>query len=119
MSVGYKRKLSGSTDGKGIKVAATQTVGTTIHAAVSGTIAGTFDEVWLWAQNNHTEAVTLTIEFGSASTEDNIIMDIPSKEGLVPVVPGFLLQNDATVKAFASVADVITVHGFVNTMADS
>ncbi|MFA7120539.1 MAG: hypothetical protein WC277_03620 [Bacilli bacterium] len=119
MSVAVKRKLSGSTDGKGIKVVATSTPGTAIHTAVAGTTAGTYDEVWLWAQNNHTEAVTLTIEFGSANTEDNIIMDIPSKEGLVPVVPGFLLQNEATVKAFAGTTNVITVHGFVNNMADS
>ncbi|OPL13599.1 MAG: hypothetical protein AVO39_10390 [delta proteobacterium MLS_D] len=119
MSVAVKRKLSGSTDGKGIEVAATATPGTAIHTAVAGTTAGTFDEVWLWAQNNHTEAVTLTVEFGDANTENNIIIEIPSKEGLVPVVPGFLLQNEATVKAFAGTADVITVHGFVNNMADS
>lgn len=75
-----KRKLSGSTDGKAIKVAATASTGTTIHTAVSGTTAGTFDEIWLWAYNSHTTGVTLTIEFGGTTAPDqNIVIDIPAK----------------------------------------
>jgi hypothetical protein len=117
MSV-YKRKLSGSTDGKPIKVVQTATAGTAIHTAVAGTTAGTFDEVWLWAQNNHTADVVLTVEFGNADTENNIIVTIPYKSGLVPVVPGLPLQNEATVKAFAASANVISILGYVNTMTD-
>jgi len=52
----YKRKLSGSTDGKPIKVVATATAGTTIHTAVAGTTAGTFDEIWLYAYNGHSSS---------------------------------------------------------------
>lgn len=114
----YKRKLSGSTDGMPIKVVATATAGTTIHTAVAGTTAGTFDEVYLYAQNNHTASVTLTIEFGSAATENNIISTLASKSGLQLIIPGLILQNGATVKAFASNANVISVSGFVNTMTD-
>jgi hypothetical protein len=66
-SVAKKRLLSGSTDGKWIKVVATATAGTAIHTAVAGTTAGTYDEIWLRAQNNHTAAVNLTIEFGWAT----------------------------------------------------
>ena len=118
MTTAVKRKLSGSTDGLGVKVVQTATAGTTIHTAVAGTTAGTYDEVWLWAQNNHTADVVLTIEYGDANAEDNIIVTIPYKAGLVPIVPGLLLQNEKTVKAFAATADVITVHGFVNSMTD-
>lgn len=115
----FKRKLSGSTDGKAIKVAQTATPGDTIHTAVAGTTAGTFDEIWLWAFNSHTANVVLTIEFGGADAPDqNIIVTIPYKSGLVPVVPGLILQNGAVVKAFASVADVITITGFVNAITD-
>ena len=117
-SSAVKRKLSGSTDGKGIKVVQTATAGTAIHTAVAGTTAGTYDEVFLWAQNNHTADVVLTVEFGDADTEHNIIVTIPAKAGLYAVVPGFPLQNEATVKAFAGTANVITVHGFVNSMTD-
>lgn len=114
-----KRKLSGSTDGKPVKVAATATAGTTIHTAVAGTTAGTFDEIWLWAYNGHTGDVQLTIEFGGASVPDqNIILTIPTKVGLYPLVPGLILQNTMVVKAFASVANVVTISGFVNSITD-
>jgi len=118
MAIAVKRKLSGSTDGKPIKVAATATPGTALHTAVAGTTAGTYDEVWLWVQNNHTEDVVLTIEFGSNSTDDNIVRTIPHQSGLIPIIPGLPLQNAATVKAFASVADVLSIVGFVNAITD-
>jgi hypothetical protein len=118
MATAVKRKLSGSTDGKPIKVSAISTPGTAIHAAVAGTTPGTFDEIWLWAQNNHTGVVILTIEFGSADAWDNIIRTIALKAGLDPIVPGLLLQNGMTVKAFADVADMISISGFVNAITD-
>lgn len=118
MSAVVKRKLSGSTDGKGIKIAATATAGTAIHTAVAGTTAGTFDEIWLWVQNNHTANVVLTVEFGAADAEFNIIKTIPPKSGPIAIVPGFILQNGTTVKAFASLANVLTVIGFVNAITD-
>ena len=119
MATVVKRKLSESTDGKAIKIAATSTAGTAIHTAVAGTTAGTFDEIWLWAFNSHTADVVLTIEFGGADAPDqNIVVNIPHKAGLVPVVPGFILQNEATVKAFAGTTNVITITGFVNAITD-
>lgn len=118
-SSAVKRKLSGSTDGKAIKITKTATAGDTIHTAVAGTTAGTFDEIWLWAFNSSTSYIQLTIEFGGATApDDNIVVTIPPKAGMVPVVPGFILQNGLTVKAFASSANVLTIHGFVNAITD-
>ena len=111
----YKRKLSGSTDGKPIKIVPTATAGITIHTAVVGTDDGDFDEIWLFAQNNHTSSVLLTIEFGGAIAPDqNIIMTLESKVGLQLIIPGLILQNEMVVKAFASVANVVCISGFVN-----
>lgn len=119
MATAKKRKLSASTDGLPIKVAATATAGTTIHTAVSGTTDGTFDEIWLWAYNSHTADVELTIEYGGATAPDqNIKVTIPYKAGLVPVLPGLILQNSKVVKAFAGTANVITLSGFVNMITD-
>lgn len=119
MATFKKRKLSGSTDGMPIKVVATATAGTTIHTAVAGTTAGTFDEIWLYAYNGHTAAVTLTIEFGGATVPDqNIIVTLASKSGLIPIVPGLILQNGLVVKAFAGTANVVTLSGWVNTITD-
>lgn len=119
MATAKKRKLSGSTDGAPIKVVQTATAGTTIHTAVAGTTPGTFDEIWIYAQNNHTAAVTLTIEYGGATAPDqNIIVTLAAKSGLQLIIPGLVLQNGLTVKAFASVANVVTLSGFVNTITD-
>lgn len=119
MATVVKRKLSGSTDGKAIKITQTATAGDTIHTAVSGTTDGSYDEIWLWAYNGHSADVVLTIEFGGAIVPDqNIVLTVPYKSGLIPVVPGLILQNEMVVKAFAGTANVITLIGFVNRITD-
>lgn len=108
-----KNKLSGSTNGKGIKVVATATLGTTIHTAVAGT--SSFDEIWLYAYNGHTADVVLTLEWGEATVPDgNTIITIPFKQGRFLIVDGRLLNNTLVVTAFASTANVIIIDGFVN-----
>lgn len=111
-----KQGLSGAPTGnRGIKVAATATPGTTIHTAVAGTNTGNYDECWLWAYNGHTADVVLTIEFGGATVpDDNIVVTVPYKQGLLLIVPGLVLQNALVVKAFAATTNVITIQGFVN-----
>lgn len=54
-----KTILSASTDGRAIKVAATASSGTTIHTA--STTTTTFDEVWIYAQNNNPFSAALTV----------------------------------------------------------
>jgi|SRR3972149_795038 len=111
MATYTKLKLSGSTDGKGIKVVQTATAGTTIHTAH----ATDLDEIWLYAVNSQSASVKLTLEWGQADAPDgNIEVSIPGELGLVLVVPGLLLTNSLVVKAFASVANVVIIHGFVN-----
>ncbi|MEN6480909.1 MAG: hypothetical protein ABFD29_01850 [Anaerolineaceae bacterium] len=116
MATYTKQKLSGSTDGKPISITATSTPGTVIHTAVAGT--SNFDEIWLWAQNNGTTDVLLTVEFGSADAVNNIIVSVPYKSGMFPIIPGLILQNGATVKAFAGTTAVVSILGFVNNIAN-
>ena len=111
---------AGSTGtGLGIKVAATVTAGTAIHTA--STTPATIDEVWLYAVNTSTSSVKLTIEWGEATAPDgNIEVTVLPEAGLVTVIPGLLLQGNATakvVKAFAGTANVVVLHGFVNRIA--
>ena len=116
MATFTKKKLSGSTDGLGIKVTGTSTGATvTVHTAVAGTTAGVFDEIWLYANNTSASAVKLTLEWGTATAADgNIELTIAAESGLVLVVPGLILQNTKVVKAFAATADVILLTGYVN-----
>ena len=108
-----KVKLSGSTNGKQIKVAATASTGTTIHTAVSGT--SSLDEVWLWAVNSSTTAVKLTIEWGETTAPDgNVELTIPGESGYTLVIPGLLINNSLVVTAFAGTANVILINGYIN-----
>lgn len=117
MATYSKRLLSGSTNGKGIKVAATATAGTLIHTAVTGT--SSFDEVWLYAHNTSASAVKLTLEWGEATAPDgNIEINIGAEgTGLILIAPGILLQNDLVIRAFAGTANVINIFGYVNRIA--
>ena len=117
MATFTKTLLSGSTNGKAIKVAATSTAGTTIHTAVSGT--SSFDEVWLYAHNSSAVAVKLTLEWGEATAPDgNIEINIGAEgTGLVLIAPGILLQNSLVIKAFAATTNVVTITGYVNRIA--
>jgi len=104
--------LSGSTNGQPVLVAATSDPGTTIHTAQSGTTG--VDEIWLYAHNTTSSAVTLTLEFGGNGTTNLIAQSIPPQSGLFQVLPGLLLQNSLVVKAYASTTNVVAVSGFVN-----
>jgi len=116
MATYSKIALSGSTDGKLIKVAATATAGTTIHTGSS--TATTFDEVWLYAVNSDTTDRKLTIEYGGTSAPDDLIeQTITAESGLLLIVPGLLIKGNATaliVRAFAATANVVMIGGYVN-----
>jgi hypothetical protein len=116
MATFEKLTLSGSTDGRAVKVAATATAGTTIHTGPSS--ATVIDEVWLYAMNTDTTARKLTIEWGGTSAPDDLIkLTIPAESGLTLVAPGLLIKGNGTplvVRAFAASADVVTIHGYVN-----
>jgi hypothetical protein len=107
-----KVQLSGSTDGRGIKVTQTASQGDTIHTAH----ASNLDEIWLWAHNTHASSeIVLTIEFGgTANPDDRIIQTIPKQDGFYQVVPGLPLTNSVVVRAYADTADSIVINGFVN-----
>ena len=106
-----KEFLSGSTNGRQIKVVQTATAGTLIHTAH----ATSKDEVWLWAVNSDTAAVKLTIEFGGVTVPDDTIeVTIPAESGYIKVVPGICLSGGVVVRAFAASANVVMIAGFVN-----
>lgn len=106
-----KVKLSGSTNGRNIKVVATASAGTRIHDAH----ATAQDELWLWACNSDTTDRKLTIELGgTTSPDDTIEVTIPAESGFMCVVPGIPLTGGVSVKAFAATANVVLINGFVN-----
>ena len=112
-----KQLLSSATGGRGIKVVATATPGTTLHA--TGISAAIFDELWLWVANTDSTDRQLTLEFGGTTSPDDLItITIAAKSGLILVVPGLPLVGDGTtgrsVTAFAATANAIVAFGYVN-----
>lgn len=104
--------LSGSTDGLGIKVAATSSPGTTIHTAVSG---GTQqDRITLYCYNSDSTARELVLQWGGTTAVDNDIKQtIPPKDGLWLVADNIPLQNGLVIKAYCATTNVLVIYGSV------
>lgn len=107
-----KIPLSGSTNGKNIKIAATATAGTLLHTAQAGTTY--YDEIFIFIANTDTSDRKVTIEFGGVTVPDDLIeANIPAEGGLELVIPGLLLQNSLVVRAFGATANVLEANGYV------
>jgi hypothetical protein len=119
MATFSKSILSGSTDGKQIKVAANASAGTLIHTG--STTPETLHEVWLYAVNTDTSDQKLTIEWGGTGSPDDLIeFTVEAENGLYLIVPGLIIKGNATplvVRAFAATANVICISGYVNVIA--
>ena len=119
MATFSKSILSGSTDGKQIKVAANASAGTVIHTG--STTPETLHEVWLYAVNTDTSDRKLTIEWGGTGSPDDLIeFTVEAENGLYLIVPGLIIKGNATplvVRAFAATANVVCISGYVNVIA--
>lgn len=112
MATFSKIPLSNSTNGKGILVSASASLGTALHTATTSTEF--FDEVWMYAVNTSASTSKLTIEYGGTDAQDNIELNVSAENGLVLVVPGLFLNNSLNVTAFASIPNVIAIHGYAH-----
>lgn len=110
-----RAKLSGSTSGRTIPIAATGTPGTLLHTATA--LAGGFDEIYLWVNNVTAAPVLLTIEWGGTADPTNHSvkqLSIPANSRPIPVMTGQVLNGGLICRAFASVANALNVTGHVN-----
>jgi len=113
MATFSKVKHSGSTDGKGVKIAATATAGTTVHTAH----ATALDEIFCWVSNLDSSDRTITIEWGGVTDPDDLLvktLTLPANSGPILVVPGLILTNSKVFAIFASSANKIIATGYVN-----
>ncbi len=111
--------LTGSTQGKPVKIVATSTPGTLVHTTdINST---NISRLYLWAINTQAAAtattVLVTVEFGDATAPDhNIIVPIPGQAGAVQIADGFPLTGSgaagATVRVFAATTAVINIVGY-------
>jgi hypothetical protein len=106
--------LSQSTNGRGIEIGTSTTSGgTQLH--VSQSSSDGLDEIWLYAtQHGTTTGVILTISFSSVGITSNVTYNMKPAEGCVLVIPGHPLNKSREARAHATVANEISVHGWVN-----
>ena len=119
MATFSKQLLSASTDGRAIKVVATAIASSPTLIHTGSSTASTFEEVWIYAQNNHTSDVALRLGFGGVTDPDDIIeYTVKTKGGLYLIVPGLILKGNAsaalTIRAAAGTTNVISLSGYVN-----
>lgn len=117
MATMTKKLLSGSTNGRPIKLTDTSTSNNTdagylVHTACSGT--DDLDEVWVWATNTDTSQIRVVLEWGGVSAPDDHIVALIPAESTVLMAPGLLLQNGLNIKAFAGTANKVVLTGYVN-----
>jgi len=112
MAVYSRSALSASVNGKQVQIAATATLGTTVHTAVAGT--SSWDVLTLFATNTSASAVVLTLEWGAAGAANNIVVSIPGQSGNFPIVSNGMIQNGLLITAFAGTTNVVLISGYVN-----
>lgn len=120
MAASYQKIiLSGSTHGRPIPVTGlTASGGNTIHTGVTGA-AESLDEVWLWVYNSATASREINIVWGSTAALSRFTYTVTGrdKDGWQLIVPGHVIRNELVIKAYATVADVLAIMGFVNRLA--
>ena len=124
MATIVKKVLSGSSDGQSISVQTTATAGTLIHAGPSSTAV--IDEIYLWAKNesSSTAVQVLTIMWGehNQTNSASVRITIPQQDGLYPIIPGLILQGNATpleIRAVCTETSAVGLLGYVNRITQS
>ena len=115
MATYSKLRLSGNTDGKNMQVTGTASGSAiTVHTAVAGT--SDLDEIWLYATGTTAAETLLSIEFGAAGGDKDLVYLTVPVQGGGPslMIPGWLLQNGMVVRAYAAATNAINLNGFVN-----
>lgn len=111
MATYSKQLLSGSTNGRFIKVAATSSPGDLIHTASATAV----DEIILSAWNSDTADRVLTVQFGDNA--DLLAITIPPGIGMLFVIPQeahAILTGGLIVRAYADVTNKVYVGGCCN-----
>ena len=106
-------KLSASSNGRNVKIAATPSTGTLLHTPSA--TSGVTDFMYVDACNTSASDVTLTLQFGGVtSTDDHIEIIMTGKNGWERIVSGLPLEAAKQLHAFAGTTNVINCNGFIH-----
>lgn len=110
----YTREpLSGSTHGRGILLTGTNSAGAvTLHTAQASTTL--VDVVTLYASNFGTTNIYVSIEWGGTTSPNDILTFDVAPKATTCLVSDLPIRNSLVVEGFASVANLVSIFGFVN-----
>ncbi len=111
-----KMKLSGSTDGRFIRLNTnTFTSSASVHVATSN--ANGIDLVTLYAVNASTVAVKVTLGWGGTTDPDDLIeVTVPPESGLFQITDRLPIANSLGIRGFGSIINSVMITGFVDRM---
>ena len=105
-------QLSGGTNGRNVKVAATSGTGTTIHTATS--TSGDLERITLYAVNSDSADRKLTIKLGGTTDPDDFVeVTISTEAGFTKVLENVVLNGGVVVSAICASANVVMINGHV------
>lgn len=100
--------LTGSTDDRGIKVAATATPGTVIHKNTGGTT----QLLYLFASNTDGSNRKVTLEVGGVTDPDDLYEFAAIADTSSECASGIPLGPGKTLTAFAAAGNVVILRGY-------
>ena len=104
--------LSGSANGKPLRITPTSGIGSGVLVHATAATAGIVHLIHISAVNTHTAAVLLTIEGGAPLEENQFTVTLQPD---LPVdLPTLALDPGQTVTAFAATSNVVRLWGYVN-----
>ncbi len=104
-----KIQLSGANaNGGWLTITQQVSLGETIHAAH----ATALDEIWLWATNESTSSLVLTLQWGAAIDPQITTIEPQAEPQLL--IPGWLMTGSDELTAFCPTTALVMIHGYVN-----
>ena len=106
-------KLSASSNGRNIKIAATSSTGTLLHTASA--TSGVTDFGYIDACNLSASDITLTLQWADDTSPDaSTEVILTGKNGWERVVSGLPIEAGRRINAFAGQANLIMMNGFIH-----
>tara|TARA_Y100000310_G_C20613680_1_gene779418 strand:+ start:462 stop:854 length:393 start_codon:yes stop_codon:yes gene_type:complete len=121
-----KHTLSHSNSGRGVAVTATAVANSNpIHTSATGVLETDFDEVWMYANNDSSATVDLSVIWGLSAVADlgdtklgnaDVMTFQVSANTRAVILNGRLLQNGCAAYAYVSSpgSDGVVIDGYVN-----
>jgi len=109
-----RTSLTSAPDSLGIKLSSTNSgaLGELVHTHDMAYTDSTFDEIHLFAYNDHSSSVTVSLQWGGVTSPDNVIDILVQSKSFLKIVDGLQISGKKSVSATADVANKVVLYGY-------